>query len=455
MPSKFSPLGLNRKRLPKNCLIESFLGLLSQGYLSEAVSSLDLLTRRGFRLQEKTLAVVLQQCANTRSLILGKWVHLHLKLTGRKTPTTYLSNHLINMYLKCGDGCNARKVFDKISVRNLYSYNNMLSGYVKLGMNKPARKMFDQMPEKDFVSWNTMIMGYAQSGDLAESLGFYKNLRSFSIGYNEFTFSGVLTVCVKMKELNFTRQVHGQVFVIGFLSNVVISSTLVDAYAKCDDLSDARKFFDEMKVKDVLAWTTLVSDYAKRGNMELAHDLFHKMPKKNPVSWTSLISGYVRNGLGHRALELFTKMMDLRIKPNQFTFSSCLCACASIDSLKHGKQIHGFFIRKNVRLNAIVLSSLIDMYSKCGRLHIGRLVFYLIKDKQDIILWNTMISALAQHNYVEEALQVFDDMVHSGVTPNETTLVVIKKACSHSGLAHKGLHYFETITRDHCIIPNQ
>lgn len=455
MPSNFSPRGINRKNLPNNCLIQSFLSLISKGQLSEAISSLDLLAQRGIRLPAETLAFILQQCAKSKSLKLGKRVHLHLKLTQRKTPTTFLSNHLISMYLKCGSDVDARKVFDKIPVKNLFSYNNMLSGYANLGMMKPARNLFDNMAERDVVSWNTMIVGYAKSGAVEEGLKFYKVLRRFSIRCNEFSFAGILTICVKLEELKLTRQVHGQVLVTGFLSNVVISSSIVDAYDKCRELSDARRLFDETEVRDVLTWTTMVSGYAKLGDMESASKLFNEMPEKNPVSWTTLIAGYTRNGLGQKALELFTRMMILRIRPNQHTFSSCLCACASIVSLKHGKQVHGFLIRTNFRSNTIVMSSLIDMYSKCGCLNDGRQVFDLTDNKENSMLWNTMISALTQHGYDEQAIRLFHDMVRSSVKPDKITLAVILNACTHSGLVQEGLTYFESMTHDLGIIPNQ
>ena len=84
----------------------------------------------------------------------------------------------------------------------------MLSGYAKSGMIKPARRLFDKMPDRDVVSWNTIIIGYAQCGYYDEALRFYRDLRGLSIGFNEFSFAGVLTVCVKLKELGPTRQVH-------------------------------------------------------------------------------------------------------------------------------------------------------------------------------------------------------------------------------------------------------
>ncbi|KAE8663533.1 Pentatricopeptide repeat-containing protein [Hibiscus syriacus] len=458
MPSLSPPLRSNRsgRFFRKNpCLVKPYLNITSKAHLSQAIFSLELLTRKGIHLPFRTLASLLRKCAETKSLKEGKFLHLHLKLTGLKKAGTFLSNHLINMYSSCGDYIGACKVFDEMGARNLYSFNNMLSGYAKLGMIKPARQLFDQMLERDVISWNTMAIAYAKGGHFVEALRFYKELRSLCIGYNEFSFAGVLTVCVKSRELQLTRQVHGQVFVTGFLSNLVISSSLVDGYVKCGMIGDARKVFDEIKVRDVLVWTSLISGYAQWGDMESANDLFDQMPEKNPVSWTALISGYVRNGMGNKALELFTRMMVSRVRPDQFTFSSCLCACASVASLAHGKQIHACLIRTSFRPNMIVISSLIDMYSKCGNLNVGKQIFYLTSDKEDPVLWNTMISALAQHGHGEEAIRMFCDMVKQGMKPDETTFVVIVNACSHSGLVEEGLRIFESMSSDHGIIPDQ
>lgn len=110
-------------------------------------------------------------------------------------------------------------------------------------------------------------------------------------------------------------------------------------------------------------------------NMVVARELFDLMPNKNSVAWTALISGYVKHGLVYKAPELFTNMMVLGIRRNQFTFISSVCACASLASVKLGKQIDGYLIRKFFRPNTIVVSSLIDMYSKCGSCEAGFLSY--------------------------------------------------------------------------------
>ncbi|KAL2460066.1 Pentatricopeptide repeat-containing protein [Abeliophyllum distichum] len=435
-------------------VIQNFLDFASQGQLKESVDTLPILARKGFRLNSKSIAFLLQQCANFKSIKEGKWVHLHLNLTGLKHPGTFLSNHMINVYAKCGDHVKARQVFDAMSTRNLYSWNNMLSGYAKLGMVKPAMRLFFKMPERDVVSWNTMVMAYVQSGWFDEALRFYKMLRRLDIGFNEYSFAGVATVSVKLRELCLASQLHCQVLIVGFLSNVVLSSSIVDAYAKCGKLGDARKLFDEMVKRDVLGWTTLVSGYAQCGDMKSAREIFYAIPEKNPVSWTALISGYARNGMGHEALKLLSEMIVLGFEPNQFTFSSCLFACACLISLEHGKQIHSHLITTGLRPNIVVLSSLIDMYSKCGSLEVGKRVFDTVENK-NVVLWNTMITSLAQHGCGEQATKMFADMVKLGMKPDRVTFLVLLNACSHSGLVQEGLSFFKSMTSCYDTVPDQ
>ncbi|CAN1192526.1 Pentatricopeptide repeat-containing protein At2g21090, partial [Linum perenne] len=438
------------------CIAGAIVNQSANGQLHQAVASLELLTRKGIRLPCQALSFILKKCAEAKSLKLGKWVHLHLKVTGLKRPNAVLCNNLIYMYSECRDHIGARKVFDKMSHKNLYSWNHMLSGYAKLGMLKPARKLFDKMPQKDVVSWNTMVIGYAKAGVCGEGLKCYKELRRDGIGCNEYTFSGLMMICVKVRDIRLTMQAHRQVLGAGFLSNVVVSCSVLDAYAKCSGMKFASRLFDEMRVKDVLSWTTMVSGFAQCGDMESASKVFNTMPVKNPISWTSLIAGYARNGQGHKAFELFTKMMRFRVSPDQFTFSSVLCACASLASLKHGKQVHGHLLRIDFRPNTIVVSSLIDMYSKCGNLDAGRLVFDITDVTKDAVLWNTMLSALAQHGRGEEAIRMLNEMVSSGVAPNRITLVILLNACSHSGLVEEGLRVFESMTMvdGHGIVPD-
>ncbi|KAG6412994.1 hypothetical protein SASPL_125690 [Salvia splendens] len=204
---------LNCETIP--CVVQNLLNLASRGQLCEAVDALPYLSKGCVLLNYKTITSLLRRITDEKSLKAGKLVHLHLKLTRSKHPDTFLAYYLIEMYAKCGDHSRARG---------------------GLGMAKAARKMFDKMPERDFV----MIMAYVQSERLDEAVRCYLELRRSDCGYNEYSFAGVLTVCVKLKALWLLKQLHCQVFVLGFLTNVVLSSSVMDAYAKCGEMGDGR-----------------------------------------------------------------------------------------------------------------------------------------------------------------------------------------------------------------------
>ncbi|MQL96932.1 hypothetical protein Taro_029620, partial [Colocasia esculenta] len=404
----------------------------------------------------------LHQCLRSGALPLARRVHLHLKLTGlkRALPSrTFLANQVLALHFRCRRPADAWALFDRMHARNAFSYNAMLAGYARLGMLPPVRRVFDGMPEgaRDVVSWNTMIIALARAGSGCEAVEMYVRMRRSPGGAcSQFSFSGLLVACVRLGMPSLTRQVHGQVLGMGYLANLIISSSLVDAYAKCWCIDDARKLFAEMPVKDVLTWTTLLSGYAKSGDFVSARRLFDEMPEKNHFSWTALIAGYARKGLSHEALDLFAIMMKEGVGPDQFTISSALCSCTGISSLKHGKQIHAHLIRTLFNPNAVVLSCLIDMYSKCGSLLEGQRVFdCLTYNKRDTVLWNTMISAFGQHGHGKNSIRLFEEMIGIGTKPDSNTFDAILTACSHSGLYAEGIQIFNLMSQDHGVYPNE
>ncbi|KAK1262224.1 Pentatricopeptide repeat-containing protein [Acorus gramineus] len=445
---------------PRPCLVRAVADLCARGDLASAVEALPLLSSRGLRLDFPTLSSLLLLCVRSRSLPHARLLHLHLKLSGlrRHPQATFLSNHILNMCFERDRLGPAKKVFAAIPVKNVFSYNAMLGGYSKMGLLDDARGLFERMPERDLVSWNTMIVAFARGGLCSEAIQFYLRLRRALIRLSPFSFSGVLVACLRIGDLDLLRQVHGQVLVMGFMSNLILSSSIVDAYSKCGEVFHARRLFDEMELKDVLAWTTLVSGYARSGDLESAREVFDRMPEKNSVSWTTLISGYARSGLAIEAIELFREMVRGGFEPDQFTFSSCLCACATVASINHGKQVHARLIRTDFKPNFVVLGSLIDMYSKCGSLEMAKRVFDLILmdgDKDDTMLWNTMISALSQHGRGMDAMRMFREMVKGGTKPDGVTFSIILTACSYSGLMDEGIHLFESMEHGYHVIPEE
>ena len=71
--------------------------------------------------------------------------------------------------------------------------------------------------------------------------------------------------------------IHRSIMDIGILSNVVVTSALVDMYAKCGSIQKASELFDKMSQRDVVSWTTMITRYIQTGFDGKGLETFKKM----------------------------------------------------------------------------------------------------------------------------------------------------------------------------------
>ncbi|KAK9287000.1 hypothetical protein L1049_015408 [Liquidambar formosana] len=243
--------------------------------------------------------------------------------------------------------------------------NALVTVYAKCDSLNDALQTFEFSSKKDSITWSAMITGYAQSGDSCKALELFSNMHFSGIGPSEFTLVGVMNACSDIGALGEGKQVHGYVFKVGFESQIYIMTALVDMYAKCGSITDARKGFDYLQEPDI-------------------------------VLWTSMIGGYVQNGESEGALSLYGRMEAEGIVPNDLTMASVLKACSTLAALEQGKQIHARTIKHGFNLQIPIGSALSNMYAKCGSLEDGNSVFRRMPVR-DVVSWNAMISGLSQN----------------------------------------------------------
>lgn len=106
-------------------------------------------------------AKLLDSCIRTKSARDARRVHARVIKT-QFSSEVFIQNRLIDAYGKCGSLDDARKLFDKMSERNTFSWNSIISALTKLGFIDEAVQTFRLMPDPDQCSWNSMVSGFAQ-----------------------------------------------------------------------------------------------------------------------------------------------------------------------------------------------------------------------------------------------------------------------------------------------------
>ncbi|CAN0847785.1 Pentatricopeptide repeat-containing protein At2g33680 [Linum grandiflorum] len=256
--------------------------------------------------------------------------------------------------------------------------NAIVTMYAKCGDLESSLKMFELSSNKDSITWSAMITGFAQSGDSQKALKLFSTMHVAGVYPSEYTVVGVLNSCSDVAAVEEGKQVHSFLLKLGFETQMFILTALVDMYAKCGHVKDARKGFDALPEPDI-------------------------------VLWTSMIAGYVQNGENEDGLSLYGKMQMQGVLPNQLTMASLLKACSSLAALEQGKQIHGCIVKYGFTLEMPIGSALSTMYAKCGSLDDAGIAFRRMPER-DLLSWNAMISGLSHNGQGEEALQLFQEM---------------------------------------------
>lgn len=206
--------------------------------------------------------------------------------------------------------------------------------------------------------------------------------------------------------------------------------------------------FDVMEVKDVVSWSSLLNGFVMCDDIESARQVFDEMPLRNAVSWTAMIVGYIRGKAAVCGLELFREMrVEGGAHPTEITIVTVFSGCADIGALDFGRMVHGYVNKLVMVVDVAVNNALIDMYSKSGSLDLGLDIFCEMECK-DLFSWTTMISGLALHGKGRDAVELFYDMLESGLVPNQVTFVSVLSACGHAGLIDEGKILFNRLI--HC-----
>lgn len=236
-----------------------------------------------------------------------------------------------------------------------------------------------------------------------------------------YTFTSVIKSCADLTALRHGRVVHGHILVNRCGLDVYVQSALVAFYAKCGDLGNARKMFDKMCDRDI-------------------------------VAWNSMISGYEQNGFAKEAIGLFDEMREMGVEPDSPTLVSVLSACAQLGALSLGCWVHKYVVGNGLDLNVVLGTSLITMYARCGNVSKAREVFDLMKQK-NVVAWTAMVSGYGMNGYGSQAVELFHNMKKSGLSPNSITFVAVLSACAHAGLVNEGRQVFASMREQYHLVP--
>ncbi|CAI9265678.1 unnamed protein product [Lactuca saligna] len=330
---------------------------------------------------------VLRACSGFRDLDVGQTVH------GRIIKSGLESDPVV-----------------QTSLLNMYGEASYLSH---------ARKVFDEMPERDIVSWSSIISMHVRNSQAIQGLKLFHEMVTDGHEPDYVTLLSIAEACGELGLGLQSKSIHSYTITRNIKSNE--NNTLINS---------------------------LIAMYGKCGELYTAETLFNRVSNHCTSSWTSMITCYNHNGYFQEALEVFNKMQESKTEPNAITMMGILSSCARLSSLKQGKSIHGFVIRKHLDPdNNILESSLIDLYANCGKLISCHKIFDTAKNRH-LVSWNMVISGYTRDGMFDHALDLFKQMMSCKISPDEFTIASVVSACGNLSYFNHGnqIHGYATKT---------
>ncbi|XP_034697590.1 pentatricopeptide repeat-containing protein At3g09040, mitochondrial-like [Vitis riparia] len=284
-----------------------------------------------------------------------------------------------------------------------YVCSSLLKCYVGFGLLDDSFEFFNGVERLDLVSWGAMISALVHKGYSSEAIGLLNRLKEAGGKPDEFIFGSIFNCCAGIAAYRQTKSVHSLVVKMGYEAHVFVASAVIDAYAKCGDIENARRVFDQTsRFRDVILFNTMVIAYA-------------------------------HHGLVREAVETFEKMKLATLEPSQATFVSVISACSHLGLVEQGDI---FF--KSMNLDYGMDPSpdnygcLVDLFSRNGFLEDAKHIIETMPFPPWPAIWRSLLNGCRIHGNKELGEWAAKKLLQL-VPENDAAYVLLSKVYSEEG----------------------
>ncbi|GMJ14813.1 CHLORORESPIRATORY REDUCTION28 [Hibiscus trionum] len=275
-----------------------------------------------------TLAFVLKACSNILAFEEGQQVHARVLQSGFGS-NQFVQTGLLNLYAKCEE--------------------------IEL-----AEKVFDEIPQRGLVEWSSMISGYATMGLVNEAFGAFREMQTLNVVPDKVTMVSVISACAMAGALDIGRWIHAYIEKQMIETDIMLSTALVNMYAKC-------------------------------GCIEKAKEIFKGMPVKDQKAWSSMIVGLAVHGLAEEALEAFSRMSESKVTPSHVTFIGVLSACAHSGLVYEGRRYWSSMIELGIEPSLEHYGCMVDLLCRASLVDEACSFVQTMPYSPNPVIWRTLL----------------------------------------------------------------
>ncbi|KAF3792956.1 Pentatricopeptide repeat-containing protein [Nymphaea thermarum] len=371
------------------------------------------------------------------------------------TPSNYMYASMLSLYQKEGEYTKALAIFSEMARNKMAAdeviYGIMIRIYGKLGLYMEAESTFKEVEqlgllneEKTYVAMVQVRLNAANHAFLAidrdplwcageinkaEKLNFL--VVELGERPGDTSIASLISFYGRQHQLRQAKKVFNSVTGSSAVERPVYSS-MIDAYARCGNLEEANRFYEEMVAEglgqDAVTISVMVNTFTNHG-MVTSNPLDRKPKLMRVVSCAGKLL---------LAADIYDRMFSSGVPTSLQTYSTMIrqYLCSSLENKLSEKfsliPLQVFVpLSADIKVDEKAYTNMITCYGKAGRTSEAFALFNEMK-KEGIrpgkISYDTMINAFAVAGVYEQAQQLFQTMQSEGYCPDTFTHLALTRA---------------------------
>ncbi|GKV05879.1 hypothetical protein SLEP1_g17831 [Rubroshorea leprosula] len=340
----------------------------------------------------------------------------------------------LDLYFSVGDG--------EAKEPNVYTYGALVNGLCKVYKVKEARELLDAMPaagcKPNQILYDALIDGFCKVGKLDEAQEVFAMMSKDGYSANVYTYSSLIDRLFKDKRLDLALKVLSKMLENSCAPNVVIYTEIIDGLCKSGKTDEAYKLMLMMEEKgccpNVVTYTAMIDGFGKESKVDKCLKLLREMGSKgcapNFITYSVLIKHCCVAGLLDEACELLDEMKQTYWPKHMSSYRKVIEGFNRefLDSLGILDEMN-----KTESVPIVpVYRILIDNLLKADRLEVALELYKEIESFSSFSaaiksINDALISSLSLAGKVNEAFELYGDMIRKGGIPELSTFVHLIK----------------------------
>nr|UPT48712.1 pentatricopeptide repeat protein AaPPR662 [Agave angustifolia]UPT48949.1 pentatricopeptide repeat protein AaPPR1160 [Agave angustifolia]UPT49713.1 pentatricopeptide repeat protein AaPPR1232 [Agave angustifolia] len=358
-----------------------------------------------------------------------------------------------------------KRFYDKMS-SECFSAN--IDAFAEKGYIKLAEKAFSCCSGRHKLSvlvFNVMIKAYGICKEYSKACDLFHSMENYGILPDKCTYSSLIQILSSAELPHEAATYLRRMQVVGLVSDCIPYSMVITSFSKTGDLQKAEEIFQEMVgfglQPDIVVYSVLINGFSEIGKVPEALSYVNLMRSSgfepNSIICNSLIKLYTKVGYLKEAQETYELVKALGDGPDIYS-SNCMIDLYCENSMVREAEELFRNLKQRGEANEFSYAMMLCLYKKLGQFSEAYGIVQEMKTLgllTDILSYNNVIAVCASDGRMKEAVLNFQQMLDSGVQPNDATFrllgaILLKRGASKEAIkhlelvrknnAHSGLH---------------